>query len=146
MNQESRVSNDRRHVVFSLKLSAVLIGASLLLTWARHEGMISKDSVERGIGVLTGLVFAAYGNALPKLIGPAVGTIGEARVAQGLRRFSGWALTVAFLVYAALWAFASRDAAHVGSIAAVAVSGAAVMGYAGWKYLTQRKTEKRETP
>ncbi len=139
MNENPTSSTNGKYLLLALKLAAVLIGSSLLLSLARREGLIGSESVERAVGVLIALVCAAYCNVMPKLLGQQPTTIGDAKVAQALGRVSGWAMTLAFLASAALWAFGERGVAQVGSIVAVGASGVVVVGYACWKYIARFK-------
>ncbi|MBX3443783.1 MAG: hypothetical protein KF774_15345 [Planctomyces sp.] len=127
-----------RHVVFAIKLAAAMIGAALLLTLARLQGLIGRESVERAINVVTALACAAYCNVIPKALGPPSSTIQAAKVAQTLGRVSGWTLTLAFLISAAGWAFAPTGVAQIGSIVSIGVSGATIVGYSLWKRLPMR--------
>ncbi|MET0656455.1 MAG: hypothetical protein ABWY94_12875 [Pseudoxanthomonas sp.] len=131
---ESLNSRSRKHVFFSLKLAAVIVGGSLLLTLARQQGWIGQDEVVRGYNVIMGLALAVYGNFLPKVMHemPAR-TLQEATLAQGVGRVTSWSMTLAFLIWAALWAFAPRDFAFVGSIVAVVASVVVMFGYIAWK-------------
>lgn len=143
MNDIDDSSGNRKHLIFSLKICVLLVGVPLLLAFARREGLISKDTVERGFGIMTGLVFAAYGNSIPKLNGKSPGSIVEAKVAQGLRRITGWALTIAFLVSAMLWAFAPRDVAQIGSIISIGSGALIVVAFATWRHIRCRNARSR---
>lgn len=123
----------RQDILFGLKLGAVMIGAALLFTLARKQGWIDAEQVLRWNSVVIGLALAAYANAIPKMYGPAPRTLHHATLAQAVRRVTSWALTLAFLVWAALWAFAPREVAQVGSVIAVGTGVAVMFGYLIWK-------------
>lgn len=124
----------RKHVLFALKLAAVIIGGALLATLARQLGWIDAGQVVRAYNVVMGLALAAYGNAMPKMMdGTPPRSLQDATLRQAIGRVSGWAMTLAFLVWAALWAFAPQDLALIGSVAAVAASVAVMLGYSVWK-------------
>ena len=123
----------RQDILFGLKLAAVMVGGALLLTLARKQGWIDQEVVTRAYNVILGLALAAYANAIPKMYGPPPQTLHHATLAQAVRRVASWALTLAFLVWTALWVFAPRDIAQIGSIAAVGASVAVMFGYSIWK-------------
>jgi hypothetical protein len=127
-------SRSRKHIRVALKLAAVMVGAGLLLTLARQQGWIDNEMVVRAYNVVMGLAFAAYGNLLPKLSEPAPRSLHEATVAQAIGRVTSWAMTLAFLVWAVLWAFAPQDLALIGSLTAVGASVVVTVGYTVWKY------------
>lgn len=138
MNENSS-ARGRRHLRFSLKLAAGLVGAALLLALGRAQGWIDGETVVRAYNVIMGLGFAAYGNALPKMmhhLPPR--SIHEATLAQAVARVASWAMTLGFLAWAAFWAFAPRDLALVGSLAAVGASVAVMLGFAVWKFAASR--------
>ena len=129
----------KKHILFSLKLAAVMIGTGLLLALARKQGWIDGELVERAMGVIIGLALAAFGNAMPKMLsGPPPSSIHHATLAQAAVRVGGWTMTLAFLAWAALWAFAPRDLILVGSLAVVGASSTIILGYVVWKYLASR--------
>ncbi len=124
----------RKHVLFSLKLAAIMIGGALLLTLARKQGWIDGDVVTRAYNVIMGLALATYGNALPKFMHETPPrSIREATLAQAMARVSSWGMTLAFLAWAALWAFAPMRFALVGGIVAVVASVLAMIGFMAWK-------------
>ncbi|WP_250625985.1 hypothetical protein [Pinirhizobacter soli] len=123
----------RQDILFGLKLGAVMIGAALLFTLARKQGWIDAEQVLRWNSVVMGLALAAYANAIPKMYGPPPRTLHHATLAQAVRRVTSWALTLAFLVWAALWAFAPRGIAQIGSVVAVGSGVAVMFGYLVWK-------------
>ena len=123
----------RQDILFGIKLAAVMVGGALLLTLARKQGWIDQESVTRAFNVILGLALAAYSNAIPKMYGPAPRTLHHATLAQAVRRVTSWALTLAFLVWSALWAFAPREVAQVGSVVAVGAGVAVMFGYLIWK-------------
>jgi hypothetical protein len=123
----------RQDILFGLKLAAVMVGGALLLTLARKQGWIDQEVVTRAYNVILGLALAAYANAIPKMYGPPPQTLHHATLAQAVRRVASWALTLAFLVWTALWVFAPRDIAQIGSIAAVGAGVVVMFGYLIWK-------------
>lgn len=136
---ENPTTQAKKHILFSLKLAAVMIGAGLLLSLARKQGWINGELVERAIGVIIGLALAAFGNAMPKMLyGPPPRSLHHATLAQAAVRVGGWTMALAFLAWAALWAFAPRDLILIGSLAIVGASATIILGYAMWKYVAGR--------
>ncbi len=144
MNDIPNSSDNTKHVFFSLKLAVFLIGASLLLTLGLNQRLISQEWVERGFGILLGLVMGVYANAIPKFTGTPPTSAGDATIAQSLRRVSGWALTLGFFVSAGLWAFAPIDIAQVGSIVCPGVSALIVLVVVIKKCIQCRKSRARD--
>lgn len=130
----------RQDIFLGLKFGMVMTGAALLLALARAQGWIDGALVMRAYNVIFGLTFAAYCNFIPKMYGPAPRSLHHATLAQAARRVSSWAMTMAFLVWAALWAFAPQELAKIVSVAAVGVSIAVSLGYAVWKSAACRRS------
>ena len=143
MNQH-HTSRARRHIVFSLKIAGAIIVSALLLTLARSQGWIDQSQVGRAVNIVIGLGMVAYANVMPKFMHETPPrSLREATLAQAFGRVGSWAMTLGFLVWTALWAFAPRDIAQVGSIAAVVASMVVMFGYLAWKYAAYR-TSKSE--
>ncbi|BDU18998.1 hypothetical protein [Dyella sp. GSA-30] len=123
----------RQDILLGLKLGAIMIGASLLLALARRQGWIDAALVMRGYNVILGLAMAAYCNLIPKMYGPPPRSLHHATLAQAVRRVSSWAMTLAFLAWAALWAFAPQEFARIASMTAVGASIVVSLGYTVWK-------------
>jgi len=123
----------RQEIFFALKLATVMIGAALLLTLAHRQGWIDGEMVVRANNIVLGLALAAFSNVIPKMYGPPPRNLYQATLAQAVRRVNSWAMTLAFLVWAALWAFAPRDIALIGSMVAVGASIVITLGYTIWK-------------
>ena len=136
MNENPKPGSTVESPIFALKLAGVIIGSALLLTLALTAGLIGQESAERWNHIITALVCAVYCNFLPKIFGAPPATIRDATLTQAMIRVSGWSLTLAFLVYAAFWAFGSADVAQIGSVVAIAASGVIVVGYSIWKHYT----------
>ena len=135
MSENPVLLTARKHIFFALKIAGGMIGASLLLTLARQQGLVDGELVVRANNVIIGLALAAYFNVLPKMLEPQPLSIRicHATVRQAVVRVSSWALTLAFLVWTALWAFAPQGLAKIGSLAAVGASVAVMLGYTVWK-------------
>lgn len=124
-------------------VAAVQVGGALLLTLARMKGMIEAETATRGAMVLIGFGLAAFGNLMPKMLEGPPRTVSEATVAQSVLRFGGWAMTIAGLLWSALWAFAPRDIANTGGVAAVVISMGAMASYSARKYRAMRGSGER---
>lgn len=119
----------------ALILAGIQIIGALLLTLANKLGWIDSETTTRGVMVLIGLMLVVIGNAMPKQQeGPPEQTAGQVAARQSILRVGGWALTLGGLVWSALWAFAPRDLATIGSIAAVATAVAVMLAYAVWRF------------
>lgn len=106
-------------IAFSLVLAGGLIAVSLAIVALKTNGIIDDETSTRAFGVALGLMLAIYGNSIPKQIS------GDA----GLMRFTGWTFVIAYLIYAAIWAFAPMEYTLVGSLAVGAVSLVLMFGY-----------------
>ncbi|MBL8819102.1 MAG: hypothetical protein JNL58_23940 [Planctomyces sp.] len=143
MNENPKPRATVESPIFALKLAGIIVGSALLLTLALTAGVIGQESVERWNNIITAIVCAVYCNFLPKIFGPPPNTIRDATVTQAMIRVSGWALTLAFLAYAAFWAFAAQETARIGSMVAIATSGVIIFGYSIWKHYMCRRPENR---
>lgn len=112
----------RRDILPSLAWSGGLIGLALAATFARSQGYIDGDTVNRIVMGAIGLMVAWYGNRLPKAFVPSHAAAKAARV-------SGWSMALSGLVYAGLWAFAPQSVAVVGGCAAIIAGMLVTMGY-----------------
>jgi len=123
----------RQDIVLGLKLGASMIVAALLLALARGQGWIDQTQVVRAFNIVLGLAFAAYSNLLPKMYGPPPRSLRHATLAQAVRRVSSWTMTLAFLIWTALWIFAPPELARIASVAVVVAAIAISLGYLVWK-------------
>lgn len=123
----------RKEILFGLKLAAAMIVGALLLTVAHKQGWVSAELVTRGNNVIIGLALAVFCNAMPKRMQGSPRTVQHATLAQAIGRVGGWAMTLAFLVWTALWAFAPQEFARTGSMVAVGAGVAVMIGYTVWK-------------
>lgn len=145
MNTQPK-SRSSKQIGFALKLAAAMVGSALLLTLARAQGWIDQDVVMRAYNVIMGLTLAVYANFLPKLMdGTTPRSIHEATLAQVVGRVTGWSMMLAFLIWAALWAFAPLSIARTGSIAAVILSVLVTLAFIAWT-ATHRRTPKGNPP
>lgn len=109
-------------VVKSLAWGGGIVALALLATFARSQGLIDSEMVNRIVMGSIGLMVVWFGNRMPKTFAPSA----RARDAQ---RVGGWSMVLSGLVYAGLWAFAPHDVAVIGGSAAVLIGIAVTVGY-----------------
>ena len=138
MSENSPLLRARKEILFGLKLAAAMIGGALLLAWARKLGWLDGEQVLRGNNIVIGLALAAFCNLMPKRLNGSPRSVRHATLAQAVVRVGGWAMTLAFLAWTALWAFAPQELASIGSVAVVGTGVAVMIGYATWKCVACR--------
>jgi hypothetical protein len=90
----------------------LILAAALGKTLAAALGYDGGETLDRAIGVGTGVVLLVVGNAVPKTLGPLTANRCTPEQTQALQRFSGWTFAVSGLAYAAAWLFAPIDVAR----------------------------------
>lgn len=139
--QVRRLGKDLRA---NLGLAGVQIGGALILLLASKQGWIDDETRTRGAMVLIGLCLAAIGNRMPKTMdGPPPRSVSLAALRQSVLRLGGWALMLGGVVFAGLWAFAPRDVALVGSLAAVGTAMTVTMGGCAWWAINHFQSSRR---
>lgn len=123
----------RQDILLGLKLGAVMIAVASLLALARRQGWLDQAQIVRCFNIVLGLAMAVYSNLLPKMYGPPPRSLRQATLAQAVRRVSSWSMTLAFLIWTALWAFAPANLAGTASMAVVMCAMAISLGYLVWK-------------
>ena len=116
-----------QRITFNLALAFSLISVAAVLAYCHRIGLIGADLPARGTMIASGILVAFYGNAIPKLV---TTTSPSARAVQ---RVAGWAITLAGLAYAAIWAFAPIDRAANASMATLGTGLAVIAGYCLWR-------------
>lgn len=111
-----------RDVVGSLAWGVGIVVLALAATFARREGYIDGDMVNRIVMGATGLMVAWFGNRMPKAVVPSAW-------GRQANRVGGWSMALSGLVYAGLWAFAPTDVAVIGGSGAVVLGIAVTLGY-----------------
>lgn len=124
---------------WAIALAAFILGSAFTLRYVEAEGMIGADGARRAMQVLIGLMLAGYANLMPKQLGRPRGTPRAEAAAQAVLRVGGWALALAGIAYAGLWAFAPLDVADVAGMAVVAAATLLAVGYAVWGFATCRR-------
>ena len=109
-------------IVKSLAWGGGIVALALLATFARGQGLIDSEMVNRIVMGSIGLMVVWFGNRMPKTFAPSA----RARDAQ---RVGGWSMVLSGLVYAGLWAFAPHDVAVIGGSTAVLIGIAVTVGY-----------------
>jgi hypothetical protein len=111
-----------KELLWSIRWGGGIIVLALAASAARKLGYLDADTTLRLVIGAIGLMTAAMGNRIPKTVVPGVSVYRAQRVA-------GWSMTLAGLVYAALWAFAPIPVATFGGMAALLIAMAVTIGY-----------------
>lgn len=112
----------RKELIGTLGWAGVIAALALGASVAHRLGYIDRDTVERLVIGVSGLMFAWYGDRIPKTFAPNA----SARRAQ---RVAAWSLVLSGLLYAGLWAFAPIPTAIWGGTGAVFAGVAVTLGY-----------------
>jgi hypothetical protein len=111
-----------RDLIGSIAWAGGLIVLALGASFARQQGYIDNDTVNRIVMGATGLMIAWFGNRMPKAVAPSAD-------ARKVTRVGGWSLALSGLVYAGLWAFAPFDVALLFGCGAIILGMAVTLGY-----------------
>lgn len=142
---ENHEAHSGKPVLYSLILAAVIVVGAVLLAVARKQGWVEGDLVTRAFNVIMGLALAVYGNTIPKMMkGAPLHSINDARMRQSVGRVTAWAMTLGFLTWSGLWAFAPKEVAQVGSMIAVGTTIVVTLGYTLWKYITLQPDDHKK--
>jgi hypothetical protein len=106
----------------SLAWAGAIFALALGSSFAHKLGYIDGIMVKRIVIGVSGLMFAWYGNRIPKTFAPNA----SARKAQ---RVAAWSLVLSGLVYAGLWALAPMPVAIWGGTGAVLAGIAITFAY-----------------
>jgi len=128
-----------RPIVQGLALGAVMLAAAAALKLAGHAGLVSQEMVGRGGQAIVGLMLAVYANFIPKTP-PAAVSHPLAHRGQALLRLTGWAYTVAGLIYAAASLFAPLGLSTTLSVGAVLAAFVLSLGCFVWICVQRRPT------
>lgn len=118
-----------KYLLTAFAVAGALLAIAALLAYARNAGLVTEAVSERVIQVVIGLGFAAYANFMPKRLYGAASSVRAAAWRQSVLRVGGWAMTLAGLTYAALWAFAPLDFANIASMIVIIAGTAIMVGY-----------------
>ena len=105
---EIREDESERSLLATSAMSAgILFAATLAIALYRNlghaPGAVGSALQERGGGVLIGLLLAAMGNMVPKIIKPLAARRCSHVASQSMRRFTGWAFALAGVGYTLAW-------------------------------------------
>ena len=110
---ELLMKGDKTGIRFAVAVAAAVLTISLGAKVAQAAGLIAPDS-ELGhslFGVASGLVLAAYGNQIPKLLQRYDPTVDTAR-RQAFQRQAAWVFVITGLGSAAAWLALPADSAR----------------------------------
>lgn len=137
---DPRGSRTWKAIRAALVIAGVQVAAAMLLAVAYKLGVIGLETLMRGGMVVCGLGLAAVGNTMPKLMDDSTpGSLAAAARRQDVYRVGGWAMTLAGLVFAGLWAFAPFTVAVNGCVVALGAGIAVMFGYKAWRAYTSRR-------
>lgn len=111
-----------REVLSSLAWGIGIVLLALAATFARKQGLIEAQTVDRIVMGSIGLMVAWFGNQMPKKFVPT------AR-AQQATRVAGWSMALSGLAYAAFWVSALKNVAVIGGSLAVLLGIAVTAAY-----------------
>jgi hypothetical protein len=100
-----------RYMAASAVVSGVVLAMVAGAKLAGLAGLADPVWIDRGQGVVTGLILAVIGNYVPKMIGPVTARRCSPAATQSVQRFAGWVFTLMGLTYGAVWVFAPVEAA-----------------------------------
>lgn len=112
----------KKEMIGTLAWAGVMGALALGSTVAHKLGYIDGDTVKRLVIGVSGLMFAWYGNRIPK-------TFARNASARQAQRVAAWSLVLSGLLYAGLWAFAPMPVAIWGGTSAVLAGVAITFGY-----------------
>lgn len=132
---------DRMMVRNSVAAAGLMMAVPLGLTVLFTSGItaITDDFEQRAMGIVFGMVFAAYGNFVPKR--PVSLSKGECSPAgqQAFNRFSGLMFMLTGLAYAGVWIFVPLDYALPASMAVLLTGVGIPMLRAAVLFLNRRR-------
>ena len=103
-----------REMLSSLAWGIGIVVLALAATFARKQGLIDGEMVDRIVMGSIGLMVAWFGNQMPKRFVPS------ARARQATR-VAGWSMALSGLVYAGFWVAAPKNVAVIGGSLAILV-------------------------
>ena len=103
---------ERRLFTASVIAAGLILAAALGKALVVSLGFETGETIDRALGVVTGVVLLLIGNAIPKALGPLTAKRCAPVQVQAIQRFAGWTFAAAGLAYAALWLLAPVEMAH----------------------------------
>jgi hypothetical protein len=122
----------RRSFGFAVAPAAAVVATAAVSRYLQSTELVSPETGQRIVQVMqvvSGLGFAVWGNYIPKGFGTPPAQACAAGHARSAVRVGGWAMTLAGLTYAAVWAFAPASVARPIAGAAVATAAVVAMIY-----------------
>ncbi|WBQ10182.1 hypothetical protein L2D01_00085 [Hyphomonadaceae bacterium ML37] len=114
----------------AIALAVAFLAIAAGLKMAESAGLLGADTAQRAVQVIIGLGLAGFANMMPKRIATRrMSPQAEGRM-QTARRIGGWALTLAGLAHAAIWAFAPVSIAAIASMTVVGAALAVTLVFA----------------
>lgn len=111
-------------LAFNLALAGATLVGSAAVVVLKKNGVIDGDMAERALGVILGVILVVYANFIPKQV---------SRSAPRAKRVIGWTFVLAYLSYAAIWAFAPMQYTLAGSISVVLAALLVTLAYCAMK-------------
>lgn len=121
-----------RRVTFSVAVAAGILLLAAALKGLEVAETIGPEMAKRVMQFIFGLMLAVYGNYMPKGYAASCTTDCKINRTQSVLRVAGWAMTLAGLVHAGLWAFAPIPLANSAASAVVAIAVVITIGYGAW--------------
>ena len=87
---EDYSASELSHLRTSIIAAGVILAVSLSRTWANAIGISGGEFMDRGLGVLSGLVLVLLGNMMPKVLAPLTAKRCAPSQVIAIQRFSGW--------------------------------------------------------
>lgn len=110
------------NIRFCLLAALAILGSAMLLHVFGSYGLIDGNVGERIFMATLGLMVAAFGNAIPKVLkAPRVSLSAERRT-QAAKRRAGWAMVLAGSIYASAWVVAPEEWARPVSLSVLGLA------------------------
>src|SRR5215470_16984693 len=125
--------------IYTRPMKTVIFGflaftaAAAALAFAQKMGLLHAAEVQRGLGLIIGVMVIVTGNYLPKVRPLNAPGVNPSTAATAAERFAGWILVLVGIGYVGLFAFAPLDLAR--KISAILGITAIVLIAADWAWL-----------
>jgi len=135
-SRATQTDSERRLLTAAAVFGGVMLALSLGVKLAAILGVGGDALIVRWKGVFAGLLLAAMGNAMPKVLGPLAAKRCSPARTLSVQRFAGWTFMIAGLVYAAVWIFATVPQADDLSMLACASAVILVIARCAWAFVS----------
>jgi hypothetical protein len=122
----------RRPVGIALATAAAILATSALAKYLQSAGALDPETGKRMVQVVIGLGLAVWGNYMPKRFGVGGANACASSRACSAVRVGGWAMTLAGLTHAVLWASAPLPVADAIATTAVVSALMVTLTYGLW--------------